>query len=65
MAKRNDWLTRAQRVIRKHYGLAREVTQSEVNAELEMLRRRHFAGTLMDSQERLLSALAAADVVQV
>jgi len=44
-------------IIRRHYGLARQVTPQEVAAEIEALRRKRKAGTLDTKQEHLAAAL--------
>ena len=51
----------SQKVIRKHYGLERQVTFEEVAAERENLLRKRAAGTLDYRQERLAAALKLFD----
>jgi hypothetical protein len=50
-------LQQAQKIIRRHYGLKRHVTATEVRAEIDNLRRKHAAGLLDDSQESLAAQL--------
>lgn len=52
-----DW-SYVKRTIRNHYGLTRPVTDKEAQDEVANLKRRHSAGTLDDSYERLYSMLS-------
>ena len=45
------------KIIRRHYGLRRDPTAAEVNAEIANLERKGKAGTLDDKQEKLCAAL--------
>lgn len=53
-----EYVTKADaEIIRRHYGLKRALTDDEVRAEFEMLRRRAENGALLDSQIRLAGEL--------
>jgi hypothetical protein len=47
----------AGKTIRRHYGLKRSLTFSEIRAEIENLQRKRKAGTLDTKQEHLFAAL--------
>jgi hypothetical protein len=52
-----------RRIVRKHYGLNRPVTDDELRAEIANLRRRHKAGSLDTNQGYLKAALTNAGYI--
>lgn len=53
----SDRESRSQRIIRKHYGLKRQITFQEVQDEIANLRRKYAAGNMNYSDEVLAGAL--------
>lgn len=50
-------MTKAEKVIRKYYGIKRRLTKSEIRSELASLKRKSRSGTLDDIGEKMHIAI--------